>query len=267
MEQVTDEGASHKYFWQTPNIIDDLDLDPYAFRLYCHYKRKAGERGTYKAGMRQIGKLCKMSAMTVSNARQDLVTRGLITVTSGSKAQGIPDTVKIVDIWPDNMARYATKPVSPDLQVGPKPVNVTIQVSPKPVSPDLHIQNNSYLKEQEREEQQQSLSQPSRNGNHTNHAPTVNGALPEWAKYFCLRVCNRYDKVNQCTVDPPASEWPKYVSAALLVANYGEAYADVNKFIGYWKGKYWNERYEGFPNFESIQKEWAGYVNSMGAQA
>ncbi|GAF99333.1 unnamed protein product, partial [marine sediment metagenome] len=45
MEQNQVRSEDRAYFTMMPNIIDDMGLDPYAFRLYVHLRRVAGENG------------------------------------------------------------------------------------------------------------------------------------------------------------------------------------------------------------------------------
>lgn len=104
-QAVTDPGAA-RYFTQLPYLVDDSDLDPYAFRLYCHYKRRAGDHGVCHESVRTTAQHCRMSPAMVVKTRRDLAARGLVTIEEGTT----PTRITIVDIWPSNMTRYAPAP-------------------------------------------------------------------------------------------------------------------------------------------------------------
>jgi hypothetical protein len=134
--QIQDDAASRKYFTLLPNLIDDLGLSVYAFRLYVHLKRVAGDGGKSWQSARTLAKHCKMSVGKVSQAKGELLERELIKIT---KEPGRPgrdyDVIEIVDIWPENMAYYVQR--SPhDLQRSPgelkkNPIRRTLEEKPK----------------------------------------------------------------------------------------------------------------------------------------
>ena len=108
MEELIRDGTDKtlkKYFTIVPNTIDDMDLSPYAFRLYCHYKRVAGDNGACWQSVETLSKACKMSTGSVVKARKELEAAGLIEVTHQSNPHGGRDynTVTMVDIWNTNM--------------------------------------------------------------------------------------------------------------------------------------------------------------------
>lgn len=114
--QIIDRGDPHKYYFQIPNMIDEIELDPLAFRLYCHFKKVAGDIGSCWQSIETISKICKMSAGSISNARKVLVAKGLICIENKSRpGGGYPwQVIYIIDIWPQNIARYEkTEQVSP----------------------------------------------------------------------------------------------------------------------------------------------------------
>jgi hypothetical protein len=117
--QIQDDAASRKYFTLLPNLIDDLGLSVYAFRLYVHLKRVAGDGGKSWQSARTLAKHCKMSVGKVSQAKGELLERELIKIT---KEPGRPgrdfDVIEIVDIWPENMAYYVQRS-SGELQRSP----------------------------------------------------------------------------------------------------------------------------------------------------
>jgi len=107
-DQYYDEGPPRKYWIQLPNMIDDSNLDVYEFRLYAHYKRVAGDNGKCWQSKAAVATLCGMSAGKASQATRSLETRGLITIEEVASGRGQPyHIIRIVDIWPRNMALYA----------------------------------------------------------------------------------------------------------------------------------------------------------------
>ena len=107
--EVRDAGKSQDYFISIPNMIDDMELSVHAFRLYAHYKRRAGDSGVCFESTDTLAKHCHMSMGTVSKARKELIKAKLISVTrEKNKFGGKPKfVVTITDIWPENMAKYS----------------------------------------------------------------------------------------------------------------------------------------------------------------
>ena len=116
--EVQDLSSLHKYRTEMPNIIDELDLDPYEYRLYCKYKRVAGDQGACIKSNKRLAEECKMSVRKLqqvkkmlSKARDLLGGKSLITITERKTAKGDPDTdlIQIVDIWPENFLFFIQK--------------------------------------------------------------------------------------------------------------------------------------------------------------
>ena len=106
-ERIIDNGDLRKYRTEIPNLIDDMDLSVYAFRLYVHLKRVAGDSGKCWQGKRTLADACKMSAGMVTKAKRELVDAGLIEVEAGDALAGQPDTITICDVWGQNFVRYS----------------------------------------------------------------------------------------------------------------------------------------------------------------
>ena len=92
-----------RYFTQFPNIIDELGLDPYEFRLLLHYYRV----GECWEGVRATAKKCSMSVGKVASVRMELKNKSLITI----EPYG-PDGViiKLVDKTRENVAFFDRSP-------------------------------------------------------------------------------------------------------------------------------------------------------------
>lgn len=109
-DRVIDNGDLRQYRTEIPNLIDDMDLSVYAFRLYVHLKRVAGatEHGVCWQSTRTLADHCGMSVGKVSQAKQELIDAGLIELTPGDKAKGKSDEIAICNIWGQNFVRYST---------------------------------------------------------------------------------------------------------------------------------------------------------------
>jgi len=109
-----DESDLKRYRTEIPNMIFDIGLTPYEVALYGHFKRVCGaqEGGVCWKSVSTLSKETGMSAGRVSQARAELARRELIDMRQ-PKGPGTSVMVTIVDIWPENMARYSTRPTNP----------------------------------------------------------------------------------------------------------------------------------------------------------
>lgn len=98
------EETPHDYFCQIPNVADELDLTPYAYRLYGHLKRVAGESGKCWQSTKTLAKKCRMSTGAISEAKKELENTfpPLIRITSKTKENGTYHEIMITDIWQIN---------------------------------------------------------------------------------------------------------------------------------------------------------------------
>lgn len=95
--------SSKKYFTQLPNMVDDLTLTVYAFRLYVHFKRVAGDNGACWQATETLARSCGISRSMVSKAKGELNRFGLISVEKRRGPHGWYDWITITDIWKRNM--------------------------------------------------------------------------------------------------------------------------------------------------------------------
>ena len=89
------------YFSQIPHILFDYDLSHTEFRLWCYYNRV----GNCWQSVETTAKGAGMSMGAVSNARNGLESKGLIYVSQNDYGT---NTVHVKDLWPENMAKYAS---------------------------------------------------------------------------------------------------------------------------------------------------------------
>lgn len=103
-----DRSSLPKYRVELPILLDDMNLSVYAFRLYVHLKRVAerSEEGSCWESARTLAQACNMSSGQVSKAKDELEKEGLITRHIKMMRGGVGDDITIVDIWPQNFARY-----------------------------------------------------------------------------------------------------------------------------------------------------------------
>jgi hypothetical protein len=107
--EVVEPSDLRKYRTELPNLVDDLSLSVFAYRLYGHLKRRAGagRDGSVTEGLRSMAQHCGMAKNTAMKARQELLDKGLITTEEIVNDRGRFERITIVDIWAENFARYA----------------------------------------------------------------------------------------------------------------------------------------------------------------
>jgi hypothetical protein len=110
-QRFIDPSDLRKYRHELPNIVDDMDLSPHAYRLYGHIKRRCGasDGGECYEGVRGMAEHCKMSLGMVVRAKQELEAAGLVKIKPGDPKTSTPDTIIIIDIWRQNFMQYQTR--------------------------------------------------------------------------------------------------------------------------------------------------------------
>ncbi len=114
-ERTLEVGGEHLFFAMIPNMIDDLDLSPYAYRLYGHFKRVAGEGGKCYQNTQMLADACHMSGGMVSRGKAELLNKNLITLERSSRPGGGrgKDQIRIVDVWIENHKQFSQREQSP----------------------------------------------------------------------------------------------------------------------------------------------------------
>ncbi len=103
-DRIFNENRLAKYYWQTANIVDDLGLSVYAFRLYAHLVRVSSLHDV-DVSVRALATACRMSVGAVSNAKSELEEAGLIHVREVPGNRGRPfHEITILDIAARNVA-------------------------------------------------------------------------------------------------------------------------------------------------------------------
>ena len=109
LHQIQDE-APHDHYSCIPNLVDDMHLTPLAFRLYCHFKRVAGELGACWQSGATLSKACNMSTGSISEAKHELERTNppLIHIQRKKKANGDwYHEITVTDIWKVNHASFS----------------------------------------------------------------------------------------------------------------------------------------------------------------
>ena len=102
------QEAPRSNFTMIPNLVDDMNLDPYAFRLYCHLRRVAGEQGRCWRSGETLARECCMSTGQVSEAKRVLATTNppLILIKEIRGEHGKCHSITICDIWQQNAMQF-----------------------------------------------------------------------------------------------------------------------------------------------------------------
>lgn len=104
---IHDDGDERRYRHEIPNLVDDLGLSPYAYRLYGHYKRVCGAAGSVcKETTRKTAERTNMSTGKVSEAKHELREAGLIWWREYPTTHGPAHEIHISDIWVENATCY-----------------------------------------------------------------------------------------------------------------------------------------------------------------
>ena len=101
------EESIRSYFFMTPNIIYELDLDVYEIALYSLLKKIAGEKGHIIYSNQKLADMLKIGITKLKEIKKKLASvipilnRPLIQVTPRKTEFGDSDTddIKIVNIW------------------------------------------------------------------------------------------------------------------------------------------------------------------------
>lgn len=103
--EVTQQSSLHKYRTELPNIIFDMDLDPYEFKAYCVLKKTAGDRGSCFKSNETLCKEIGCQKPKFIEIKKSLSEKGLIKICKQRHKNGgnMPDLVTILDIWDLNM--------------------------------------------------------------------------------------------------------------------------------------------------------------------
>lgn len=101
------ETEERKYFTIVPNIVDDIGLDPYAFRLYVHIRRVAGENGACWQSTETLAEICQMSTGRISKAKRTLQDAGLIRIETRTDNRKKYHHITVIDIWLKNITAYS----------------------------------------------------------------------------------------------------------------------------------------------------------------
>ena len=99
-DAITDKSDLRKYRIEIPNLIAEMGLSVYAFRLYVHIKRVAGESQSddCQHSTRSLARACRMSIGQVSKAKRELCAAEppLLQIRPGERGQ--PDACRVCDI-------------------------------------------------------------------------------------------------------------------------------------------------------------------------
>jgi hypothetical protein len=98
-------------------LIGDLDLDPHAFRLYCHLRRLTGKPpdGACWHSTATLTAACRRSTGKVSQSKHRLLQAGLIHIEKRPGPGCLHDHITLIHIWSAKDSHFAPTPApSPD---------------------------------------------------------------------------------------------------------------------------------------------------------
>jgi len=109
VHQITQQETPRDNFTMVPNIVRELGLDPYEFRLYVEFRKVAGDTGACWKSTRTLAQDCNMSAGKVSSAKRVLEDKGLIKIEVRHDDQKAYHHIRVIDIWQQNHVHYMNR--------------------------------------------------------------------------------------------------------------------------------------------------------------
>jgi len=108
MSTVIDSSSLHKYRTEIPNILFEMDLDPYELSFYLYLKRIAGDHGKCWKANKTMAKESNICVRKIKYLKVTLEQKNLIKVTQRKTENGDQDSsiIEIVDLWPKNFAHF-----------------------------------------------------------------------------------------------------------------------------------------------------------------
>lgn len=108
MSTVIDSSSLHKYRTEIPNILFEMDLDPFELSFYLYLKRTAGDHGKCWKSNKTLANESKISIRKIKSLKAELEQKGLIKITQRKTENGDQDTsiIEIIDLWPKNFAHF-----------------------------------------------------------------------------------------------------------------------------------------------------------------
>jgi hypothetical protein len=108
--RIVEKGSLHKYRTEIPNTVirgvKSRDLSVYAKWLYVYLKSVAGDESVCFRSTTTIALESGMSRGQASEAKQELVSKGLVTIKKGKNPRRDADHIRIKDIWLANMQEF-----------------------------------------------------------------------------------------------------------------------------------------------------------------
>ena len=163
--EVRDTSDLRKYRTEIPNIIDEILINPYHFRVYCKLKRIAGQNGKCWSGNNELADLCgmgltqyKKSKKFLSEPFEELGGRPLIVITNSKLSNGTNahSVIEIVDIWEDNFT-YMIEKYKNNKEIGGRSPHDLGSVTTRPTSVTTRPQKKEPNKKKPIKKERESL--------------------------------------------------------------------------------------------------------------
>jgi hypothetical protein len=103
--EIQDLSSLHHYRTEIPNVLFDMNLDPYEFKTYCVLKKTAGDRGSCFKSSDTLCSEIGCQRPKLIEIKRSLEKRGIIKILKRKHDNGgtMPDLITIVDLWGLNM--------------------------------------------------------------------------------------------------------------------------------------------------------------------
>jgi hypothetical protein len=104
--RLSNSAPDRKYFTVVPNLLDELDLSPIAFRLYFHLRRIAGEEVEIRKSTKKLADKVGCSSGAITNAKRELELLGLINIQEKANERHVYHIIVVCDVWKRNVEEF-----------------------------------------------------------------------------------------------------------------------------------------------------------------
>lgn len=239
-DHIQEEGSLRKYRTEIPNTVVRGErgkaLSVHAKWLYVYIKGVCGDDGKCWQGTRTMAEGAGMSMGSVSSAKKELEKAGLLVIDPGDPAKHKSDTIRIVDLWPDNMKEFGDKKPDEDPV---QEVNTPRSGDEHPRSPDEQsVQEvnvrRTLLRRSKREDEEDAGATVSEgveflSGDNAVYAPQVSAVLADFPEPDVMAATRLWGRRSSALVVAWMLEqirqnhtWPRVVAAMCITSDQAQ---------------------------------------------